>query len=91
MSTSTKLSKDLNVIGLYSLHQTNHLGGKISCDNCNNMKTNDKITIRPLPFNSQHMSPTAANDGVIPTKEQCHDKYQQPNADKHPDAPSDFL
>ena len=39
MSTSTKLRKHLNVIGLYSLHQTNHLGGKISCDSCNNMRT----------------------------------------------------
>ena len=39
------------------------------------------------------MSPTAADIDVIPTKEQCHDKYQQPmaNTEEHPDAPSDFL
>ena len=47
--------------------------------------------LSPSLFNSQHMSQTAADIGVISTKEQCHDKYQQPNTEEHPDAPSDFL
>ena len=90
-----KLSKDLNVTGLYSLHARAGSDKSFRRENLlvilvRKEGQNDCKSPRPSPSSNRQVSLTAAAYQRDSKEERFHDKYQQLDTEEHQDAPNDF-